>query len=47
MAGDTGLKKVVGTGRVRLGGGMVGGSGSARGGTRIGDSKGGRGILGD
>ena len=47
MAGDTGLKKVVGTGRVGLGGGMGGGSGSARGGTRIGDCKGGRGVLGD
>ena len=47
MDGDTGLKKVVGTGRVGLGGGMVGGSGSARGRTRIGDCKGGRGVLGD
>ena len=47
MAGEMGLKKVVGTGRVGLGGGMGGGSGSARGGTRIGDCKGGRGVLGD
>ena len=47
MAGDTGLKKVVGTGRVGLGGCMGGGSGSARGGTRIGDCNGGRGVLGN
>ena len=44
MAGDTGLKHVVVTGRVGLGGGMGGGSRSAGGGTRIGDRKGGRGI---
>ena len=46
MAGYTGLKHVVGTGRLGLGGGMVGGSSSAGGRTRIGDRKGGRGVLG-
>ena len=47
LAGDTDLKNVVGTGRVGLGGGMGGVSGSSGGGTRIGDRKGGRGVLGN
>ena len=46
MAGDTGLKHVVVTGRVGLGGVMGGGSRSAVGGTIIGDRKGVRGVLG-
>ena len=47
MSGDTGLKNVVVTGRVGLGGGMGGGSSSAGGGNIIGDRKGGRGVLGN
>ena len=47
MSGDTGLKHVVGTGRVVIGGGMGGGSSSAGGGTISGDRKGGRGVLGN
>ena len=50
MDGDTGIKKLVETVRVGLGGGMgevrVSGSGSAGGGTIIVDRKGGRGVLG-
>ena len=47
MDRETGLKKLVGTGRVGLGGGMGGVSisGSAGGGTRIGGRKGGRGVM--
>ena len=49
MDGDTGLKKVVGTGRVGIGGsirrGSVIGNSSAGGGTRIDGRKGGRGVL--
>ena len=47
MAGEMGLKKVVGTGRVGLGGGMCGGSINARGRTIICGRKGGRGVLGN
>ena len=47
MAGDTGLKNVVVTGRVGLGGGMGGGSSSAGGGNISGDRKGGGRVLGD
>ena len=47
MARETGLKHLVGTGRVVIGGGMGGVSSSAGGGTIIGDRKGGRGVLGN
>ena len=47
MDGDTGLKKVVGTGRVGIGGGVGGVSGSSGGVTIIGERKGGRGVLGN
>ena len=46
MAGYTGIKNLVGTERVGIGGVMGGGSSSAGGGTIIGDLKGGRGVLG-
>ena len=46
MAGDTGLKKVMGPLKVGLGWGMGGGSTSAGGLIRIGGRKGGRGYWG-
>ena len=47
MARDLGIKKVVVTGRVGLGGSMEVGSGSAVGGTRIGGHKNRVGVLGN
>ena len=47
MARDTGIKKVVGTGRVGIVGGVGGGSSSARGGPISDDRKGGRGVFGN
>ena len=46
LAKYTGIKHVVGVGRVVLGGGMGGVSSSTGRGTRIGYRKGGRGVLG-